>query len=351
MTRLRRAQTPAGTTPDTTGYNTGSLPRPARPQPTSGPRLAPAPTSIQALGLAVAAARTAVADARRAEELGFDYLACGEHLFFQVAPNPFVQLAAAAGVTTRIRLVSTVNLLPLYPAPLVAKLAATLDQVSDGRFELGVGAGGEAPDEFAAAGVDPAERFRRLEEGLRVLRLLFSGERVRYEGRFTSLRDVVLDPPPVRPGGPPIWLGGRGDGAIRRAGRYADTWLPYMVTPEMFQAGLHRVRAAAGEYGRDAARVGGALFALVCADRDAAWARRTGIAMVSATYRQDFAPLADRYLFLGSPGQVVRRIREFADGGAGTVILQIAADPDLRERVLRTLAEDVLPELRGGSGR
>jgi probable F420-dependent oxidoreductase len=303
------------------------------------------------LGLAVGPAASVVADARRAEELGFDYLACGEHLFFQVAPSPFVQLAAAAGVTTRIRLVSTVSLLPLYPAALAAKLAATLDQVSNGRFELGVGAGGEAPDEFAAAGVDPGERFLRLEEGLKVLGLLFSGARVSYEGRFTRLREVALDPPPVQPGGPPIWLGGRKEGAIRRAGRYARRWMPYLVTPEMFQAGLRRVRAVATAAGRDPARVGGALFAFACVDRDGTWARRTGVAAVSATYRQDFAPLADRYLLLGSPGQVVRRIREFADGAAEAVILQIAAGPDERDRVLKTLAEDVLPELRTEGGR
>lgn len=302
------------------------------------------------LGLAVGPAASVVADARHAEALGFDYLACGEHLFFQVAPNPFVQLAAAAGVTSRIRLVSTVSLLPLYPAALAAKLAATLDQVCGGRFELGVGAGGEAPDEFAAAGVDPAERFARLEEGLDVLRLLFSGEPVSYEGRFTRLRGVALDPPPVQPGGPPIWLGGRKDGAIRRAGRYARRWMPYMVTPQALEAGLRRVRAVAAAHGRDPARVGGALFAFACVDRDEHWARRTGTAAVSAVYRQDFAPLAGRYLLLGSPGQVVRRIREFADAGAEAVVVQLAAGPDERDRVLRTMAEHVLPELRTGGG-
>ncbi|GGM75384.1 LLM class flavin-dependent oxidoreductase [Dactylosporangium sucinum] len=297
-------------------------------------------------GLALGAAGSVPADARRAEALGFDYLACGEHLFFQVAPNPFVELAAAAAVTTRIRLVSTVSLLPLYPAALAAKLAATLDQVAQGRFELGVGAGGEAPAEFEAVGVDPAERFRRLDEGLEVLRLLFRGGPVSYEGTYTRLRDVALDPPPVQPGGPPIWLGGRKDGAIRRAGRFASTWLPYMVTPEQLRAGLDGVRAAAAGHGRDPSSVGAALFAFACADPDAGRARRAGIDYVSAAYRQDFAPLADRYLLLGSPGAVARRIREFAAAGADTVILQVAAAPEDRDRVLDTIAHDVLPELR-----
>jgi len=303
-------------------------------------------TAPPAFGLAVGEVESVADDARRAEALGFDYLACGEHLFFQVAPNPFVELAAAAAVTDRIGLVSTVSLLPLYPAALAAKVAATLDRLSGGRFELGVGAGGEAPVEFVAAGVDPADRFRRLDEGLEVLRRLFTGERVTFEGRFTRLHDVALDPPPVRPGGPPIWLGGRKDGAIRRAGRFARRWMPYMVTPEMVEAGLAGVRAAAVAHGRAASDVGGALFAFVCADRDARWARRTGIETVSAAYRQDFAGLADRYLLLGSPAEVARRIREYVDSGADTVVLQVAAGADARDRIIGTLADDVLPALR-----
>jgi alkanesulfonate monooxygenase SsuD/methylene tetrahydromethanopterin reductase-like flavin-dependent oxidoreductase (luciferase family) len=121
--------------------------------------------------------------------------------------------------------------------------------------------------------------------------------------------------------------------------------MPYMVTPEMLRTGLHRVRAVAAAHGRDPARVGGALFAFACADRDGTWARRTGTAAVSAVYRRDFSQLADRYLLLGSPAQVVRRVREFADGGAEAVVVQIAAGPDERDRVLRTLADEVLPEL------
>ena len=84
------------------------------------------------------------AEARAAEEAGYDGVATGEHLFFHgPVTNAFVSLAAAAGATTRIRLLSSLTVLPLYPAALAAKLAATLDQVSGGRFDMGVGVGGE----------------------------------------------------------------------------------------------------------------------------------------------------------------------------------------------------------------
>jgi probable F420-dependent oxidoreductase len=302
------------------------------------------------LGLSLASAASVVADARFAEEAGFDFVAVGEHLFFHSpGPNPFVQLAAAAGATTRIRLVSTVSLLPLYPAALAAKLAATLDLVSGGRFEFGVGLGGEYPREFEAVGVDPAARFRRLDEALHVLRLLFSGERVSFDGAGLRLRDVRLDPPPVQPGGPPIWLGGRKAGAIRRAGRFAHTWMPYMMTPPMLAESLADVRAAAAQAGREPADVRGAIFAFACCDADAAWARQVGIDAVSANYQQDFTPLADRYLVLGNPGQVIARLREYQRSGAEVAILHLAVpEPGDARRVFRTVAEQVLPELQRG---
>src|SRR4029453_564107 len=101
--------------------------------------------------------------------LGFDIIGCGEHLFFHgPTPNAFAMLAAAAGATSSIRLVSSVTLLPLYPATMVAKVASVIDVISNGRFNLGVGVGGEFRPEFIAAGIDPATRFRRTDEGLDV---------------------------------------------------------------------------------------------------------------------------------------------------------------------------------------
>lgn len=296
------------------------------------------------IGLVLADPLRAVAEARAAEAAGYDYLASGEHVFFHAATsNALALLAAAAGATERVRLVSSVALLPLYPPALLAKLAATLDQVSGGRFELGVGAGGEYPAEFAACGVDPASRFRRLDEGLAVLRALFTGEPVTFHGEFASLDGLALQPPPVQPGGPPIWLPGRKEGGLRRVGRFADVWVPYMVDPGRLRAGLARVREHAVDAGRAASAVSAALFVWACVDGDGDWARRTGVDVVSATYDQDFAPLAGRYLLLGDPDTAVARLREFADAGAETVLIQVAAHGADRERVVRTVSEQVLP--------
>jgi probable F420-dependent oxidoreductase len=300
------------------------------------------------LGVTVDDPDTVVADARRAEQLGFDLIGCGEHLFFHgPTPHGLTMLSAAAAATSRIRLVSSITLLPLYAPALVAKMAATVDRISEGRLELGLGSGGEYPPEFAAAGVDPATRFRRTDEGLEVLRRLFTGQSTTFEGRYTTLDGVRLDPPPLQSNGPPIWLGGRKERALRRAGRYADVWLPYMVEPRHVADGLRVVRTEAADSGRDPGTVSAALFVWATVDEDADWARDTGIATVSAAYQQDFRPLADRYLLVGSPSEVVSRITEFRDAGVETVLMQVATgNRDDRQRVLKTLARDVLPNTR-----
>jgi probable F420-dependent oxidoreductase len=300
------------------------------------------------VGITVADPSIVVAEARRAEDLGFDMLGCGEHVFFHgPTPNSFAMLAAAAAVTSRIRLVTSVALLPLYPAVVVAKMASVIDCISDGRFELGVGAGGEYPAEFAAAGVDPRTRFRRLDEGLEVLRRLFAGGAVDFEGSYATLSGVTLNPPPRQPGGPPIWLGGRKTGALHRAARYAQVWIPYMVTPEQVGAGLAEIRGGAAEHGRTADAVAAALFAWTAVDADASWARNTGIGVVSAAYNQDFSSLADRYLLIGSPDAVIERLAQFAAVGVDTVLIQIAAhSPEHRSRIIETFASRVLPAVR-----
>jgi len=300
------------------------------------------------VGITVDDPDTVVDEARRAEALGFDYLGCGEHLFFHgPTPNSFAMLAAAAAVTSRIRLVTSIALLPLYPAAVVAKMASVIDCISDGRFELGVGAGGEFPPEFAAASVDVRTRFRRLDEGIEVIRRLFAGGSVTFEGTYARLSGLALDPPPRRPGGPPIWLGGRKNGALRRVGRYADVWMPYMVDPEQMRVGLAKVRSAAADNERSADAVSAALFAWAAVDVDSSWARSTGVGAVSAAYSQDFSPLADRYLLIGSPDAVVERLAQFRSAGVDTVIIQIAADSaEHRSRIVETFASRVLPIVR-----
>lgn len=284
--------------------------------------------------------------ARWAEQAGFDYLASGEHLFFHgETPNAFVALAAAAGATQRIRLLSALTILPVYPPVLAAKLAATLDQVSNGRFDLGAGVGGEYPPEFESVGVPVTERGARTDEALEVISRLLSGERLDYRGRWTVVPGLALNPAAVQLPRPPMWVGGRRRAAFRRAGRFADVWMPYLYTPQQLADSLAAVRECAAESGRSD-RVRGAIFCWGAIDRDAAVARGDAIAATSSTYQQDFTGLADRYLVAGTPAQVATRLLEYRDAGADTVIFAGPRDPVAWRSSMDLLAAEVLPTLR-----
>jgi alkanesulfonate monooxygenase SsuD/methylene tetrahydromethanopterin reductase-like flavin-dependent oxidoreductase (luciferase family) len=243
-------------------------------------------------------------------------------------------------------LLSALTLLPLYPAALAAKLATTLDQVSDGRFDLGVGVGGEFPAEFTAAGVDVTQRGARTDEALKLLQELWTGDAIDFHGRFSHVPHLALSPGPVQPGGPPIWLGGRRPAAIRRAGRFADVWMPYMYSPEQLAKSLTEVRTAAEEADRDPADVRGAIFCWGGVDPDPAVSRREVVDGVGAVYQQDFDRVADRYLLHGDPDQVVARIREYEDAGATTLIFNAVGHGPRRREIVDLFTSAVLPRIR-----
>jgi probable F420-dependent oxidoreductase len=288
------------------------------------------------------------AKARRIEEMGYDVLTCGEHVSFHTpVTNAFVTLACAAGATERIRLMSSVALLPLYPAALAAKLGAALDVASGGRFDFGVGVGGEIPKEFEACGVPVKERGPRTNEALEVIRRLWTEEAVTHEGRFNTLNDVRIEPAPVQSPHPPIWVAGRQKGAARRAGRYADGWMPYMFTPEQFAESLAEVRSFAEEAGRDPAAIRAAIFIWMSVDADGDAARQQAIDHLSRNYNQDFTRLAPKYALSGSPEDCRARLREYLDAGADMAVVAPAREGDAAaEACLRTFAEEVAPAFR-----
>lgn len=285
--------------------------------------------------------------ARRAEEQGFDFLSCGEHVLFHgPTPNAFVCLAAAAAVTTRMRLLSALTIVPLYPTGLLAKMATTLDRLSCGRFDLGVGVGGEYPPEFAACGVPVPERGARTDEALEICTRLFAGQKLMFDGSYARIDGYRLDPLPVQQDGPPLWVGGRSDAAMRRAGKYGTHWLPYMMSPRQLREGLERVRDTAEAAGRPRAAVSGAIYAWTAAHPDPAVARFTALETLGEVYQQDFAMLADRYVPTGTPEQVADRLAEYVDAGAESVLLSPACSTAEFPGMVTRFAEDILPRLQ-----
>ena len=284
--------------------------------------------------------------ARRAEDLGFDVLGCGEHVMFHVpTANTYVSLAAAAGATTRIRLLSAVVLLPLYPAALAAKMGAALDVVSGGRYLFGVGVGGEFPKEFEACGVPVRERGARTNEALDVIRRLWTERGVSYAGRFNTLNDFSIDPMPVQ-SPPPIWVAGRRDAAMKRAARYGDGWLPYMYTPEQLAASADKIRAFGEEAGRDLSGFRFGLYVFTAVHEDGDRAREMAADRLGRQYAQDFSTLVGKYALAGTPDEVCARLREYVDAGARLVMLSSACPDDYIDENVRLIAEEVIPAFR-----
>jgi probable F420-dependent oxidoreductase len=280
--------------------------------------------------------------AEMAEALGFDSLWVGDHLLWYVpSPDPAVILGALAARTERVRLGTAVYLAALRNPVAVAKMAATLDHLSDGRFVLGVGIGGENPAEFVAAGVPLSRRSGQLDETLEVCRLLWQNrDPVTYAGRYVQLQDVRFDLPPRTPGGPSVWVGGRAPRSLARAGRLGDGWLAFVVTPERFAEGWATVRRHAAEAGRDPdALTPGLQLWCNLADTDDE-ARALLAPQIEAMYRTPFERFA-RYTICGTPETWLARVGEFAGAGVRHFNL-VFAGGDVRVQIAR-FATEVMP--------
>jgi probable F420-dependent oxidoreductase len=208
--------------------------------------------SLEPLG-PEAAGRDVLRVAREAERLGFDSVLMSEHFLGNgtgAALDPLVVLSAVAGATEHVRLATSVLVLPYRHPVLVANQAASLDVLSGGRFVLAAGAGWDRR-EFDALGVPLSERGARTDDHLEAIRVLWSQDPASFQGRFTSFRDVSLGARPHTPGGPPIWVGGDSDAALRRALRYADGWHGSGVSVEDLNEVRERLRRIGEEIGRD----------------------------------------------------------------------------------------------------
>jgi probable F420-dependent oxidoreductase len=172
-------------------------------------------------------------------------------------PEPLTLLAAIASRTEQIRLATGVLVAPLRPAALLAKTVATLDVLSGGRVDLGVGTGWQA-EEYEACGVPFAGRGARMDDALRAVAALWAGAPTTFASPTTSLREIWSLPAPVQPGGVPIWFGG--PGTAKTAARIAELgqgWLPIGGTAaDAVGAGIAVIHDALARAGRDPAELG-----------------------------------------------------------------------------------------------
>ena len=208
---------------------------------------------------------------RGLERIGYDEIAVFDHVVMgyptEGRPGPrypptmpileaVVLLAQLAAVTERIGLATEVLVLPQRQPVLVAKQISTIDLLSAGRVRLGVGVGWQE-SEFEALGEDFANRGRRMDEAIAVLRAYWSDERIDLDGDHYRSTAMAMEPKPARPGGPPIWIGGGSTAALRRTARLGDGWMgSAMVDDAMIGRALGTIRAEAEAIGRDPGEIG-----------------------------------------------------------------------------------------------
>jgi probable F420-dependent oxidoreductase len=286
-----------------------------------------------------------VSTARLVERLGFDSLYCGDHLFGNVeTPDCLALLAGLATATSTLRLGTAVLLLALREPVVTAKQIATIDQLSGGRFVLGVGVGGEVAAEWEGLGVSRSSRARRTDEYLSLLRALWSGRPVDHQGQFATVRGVVGSPLPARRGGPPIWIGGRSEAALRRAARH-EGWCAYALSPQKLREGARTVRESA-----PGATISVVVFSCVAATHEAAM--RASVEAIDRYYHQDWSDRLPRVGAVGTAHDVAESVHRFVEAGADEVILapMVAGGPETGER-LQALAEalDLDPREHGGA--
>ncbi|SOB85863.1 probable F420-dependent oxidoreductase, Rv2161c family [Streptomyces sp. 1331.2] len=269
--------------------------------------------------------------ASQAEQLGFDHVAVGNRLLdsgFGLDTDPLVLLSAVAGATTRLRLLTSVLVAPYYPALVLANQAATLDVVSGGRLILGVGTGWN-PDEFEAVGVPSRERGARTDDHLAAARALWTNRPADFEGPFTTLRAARLGVSPVTRGGPPVWVGGHSDAALRRALRFGDGWYGTGVDA----ADLADVRRRLRELAETEERAERLTLA------SAVFLTPPGIPAVVPPPGQPLGGLAP------TAATVVDALGKLAESGLAVCTLWLPVAADHVERAMQWIASEVMPQL------
>jgi probable F420-dependent oxidoreductase len=270
---------------------------------------------------------------QRGEELGYVGAWAQEHVFSTKPTFGTMEtLTYAAACTERIRLGCAVLVFPLHSPVHLAKSISSLDQLSRGRLEIGLGAG-DRLRMFSAFGITSEGMVSRFNEGLRLMRALWTEQHVNFEGRFWQLDGAAMEPKPFQRPGPPIWFGGGHPNALRRAVLHADGWIGAgSSTTAQFveQAGI--VRQQLADIGRDPSTFRIAKRVYVAVDDDADRARERLAAALRELYGFFGPPDLTPVTVYGSPDAVVHGLREIADAGAEMLLLNPMFDDGAARR-------------------
>src|SRR5437667_3308900 len=275
------------------------------------------------------AAAPLIALAERAEGLGYDSIWVGDSILARPRHEPLTLLSAVAARTRKAEL-GTAVLLPALRNPVVlAHGIATLDQISEGRFILGVGIASDVANiraEFVACSVPFEKRVGRMLEGLRLARELWTGKPVSWNGRWV-MENAMLGPTPHRPGGPPIWIGGMVRASLERVGRLYDGWFPNAPDPARWREQWAEIGAIAREAGRDPAQLTGAVYLTLTIDDDKARAEARMNAFMEGYYGRPAAEMRARQATYAGPAEgAAAWLARWVEAGVGHLVLRFAGD-------------------------
>lgn len=271
------------------------------------------------------------------EDLGFDSLWLPERIS-SPRPDPVVGMSFACGRTRRLKVGTSVMVLPGRNPVLLAKELATLDVLSEGRVLPAFGLGAVDPVEQQAFGVERAERAARFDEALGLLRRLWAEDVVDHVGEWYRFEGVRVEPKPSQ-GRLDVWLGGRAPAELRRVGRVGDGWLPSFCTPSEVEAGRDVVVEAATAAGRTMdPEHWGAMVVYANGDDPG-----TAMAKLASRLGDRFSRLPIDEVVVTGHEALARRVEEFVAVGFSKLVVVPLSEPDDWDVELGRLADVVLP--------
>ena len=278
----------------------------------------------------------------RAEELGFDSAWAQENMLGSSPQlSPLESMSYAAACTEQLRLGCVVFVSTLHSPVHLAKSLASLDQLSRGRIDVGVGTGGKMRP-FAAFGVDPDRYAARFTEGVELMKALWTQPRVTFDGEFWQLRDAAMEPRPFQKPHPPLWFGANSPTALRRAVRLGDGFFGAGATPTArFAEQVQLVREALAAAGRAATDFAIAKRVYIAIDEDVGRARRRMNDAMENLYGRR-VPDIEAAAIAGTPADCVAAVREVAAAGAELILF--TAMFEQAEHAER-LAAEIIPQL------
>jgi len=272
--------------------------------------------------------------ADRAEALGFHSVWVGDSVVAKPRLDALTTLAAVGARTRRIRLGTAVYLAALRNPVAVAHMVGTVDWLSRGRVDLGIGyARPNDPvqeQEYRILGHDPAKRIKMSEELVQIVRKLWRESDASFAGNFCSFEHVTVEPKPIQPGGVPIWLASNNiEPGLKRVGRMGDGWLNNITDPGVYKECLAKIRAYALEAGRDPQAIEPGLYFTLAAGSDDAI--REGQIFLSQYYNRPYEAVAKAMVcVLGSWDQVMEQIQIYVEAGARTLVLRFAGSDQIK---------------------